>query len=224
MALPHHKSLPRRTVLEGARHHFGAAVPGRDATPAPRRRKARAPLPGLLRPERDGHGILDSHGRRQILRASRPSWSRWPPTKIQRCLCSPPASRRAWNYIHAGASGSFLTGTPPRGRPQRNRNHRRRLHRPDARQATSRRKRNCRRLKCPWTSWPTPAPAPAIWKACAYLDTLSWRSPTQPLPMDWNPRTVFEKLFGDSGSTNSEALERRRKQHKRHSSIPSTES
>ena len=37
--------------------------------------------------------------------------------------------------------------------------------------------------------------------SCAYLDTLSWRSPTQPLPMEWNPRTVFEKLFGDSGST-----------------------
>ncbi len=43
--------------------------------------------------------------------------------------------------------------------------------------------------------------------SCAYLDTLSWRSPTQPLPMEWNPRTVFEKLFGDSGSTDRAARE-----------------
>ena len=45
--------------------------------------------------------------------------------------------------------------------------------------------------------------------SCAYLDTLSWRSPTQPLPMEWNPRTVFEKLFGDSGSTDRAAREKR---------------
>jgi hypothetical protein len=45
--------------------------------------------------------------------------------------------------------------------------------------------------------------------SCAYLDTLSWANPTQPLPMEWNPRTVFEKLFGDSGSTDSAAREKR---------------
>src|SRR5206468_968651 len=50
--------------------------------------------------------------------------------------------------------------------------------------------------------------------SCAYLDTLCWRSPTQPLPMDWNPRTVFEKLFGDSGSTDRSARTRRLHQHK----------
>jgi len=32
--------------------------------------------------------------------------------------------------------------------------------------------------------------------------------------MDWNPRTVFEKLFGDSGSTDRAARERRMRQHK----------
>src|SRR5438128_9803469 len=50
--------------------------------------------------------------------------------------------------------------------------------------------------------------------SCAYLDTLSWRSPTQPLPMEWNPRAVFEKLFGDSGSTDQAAREARLRQHK----------
>jgi len=31
--------------------------------------------------------------------------------------------------------------------------------------------------------------------SCVYTHTLSWRSPTQPLPMEWNPRAVFERLF-----------------------------
>ena len=53
--------------------------------------------------------------------------------------------------------------------------------------------------------------------SCAYLDTLSWRSPTQPLPMEWNPRTVFEQLFGDTGSTDRVARERRLRQQKSNS-------
>jgi hypothetical protein len=47
-----------------------------------------------------------------------------------------------------------------------------------------------------------------------YTHTLSWRSPTQPLPMEWNPRAVFEKLFGDTGSTDRAAREARMRQHK----------
>jgi Protein of unknown function (DUF1552) len=38
-----------------------------------------------------------------------------------------------------------------------------------------------------------------------YDATISWRGPTTPLPMEHNPRTVFERLFGDSGSTNPQA-------------------
>ena len=37
--------------------------------------------------------------------------------------------------------------------------------------------------------------------ACAYTNTISWRDPTTPLPMENDPRVVFERLFGDSGST-----------------------
>jgi len=37
--------------------------------------------------------------------------------------------------------------------------------------------------------------------SCAYVNTLCWRSPTTPLPMENNPRAVFERLFGDSDST-----------------------
>src|SRR6266852_7511185 len=50
--------------------------------------------------------------------------------------------------------------------------------------------------------------------SCVYTHTLSWRSPTQPLPTEWNPRAVFEKLFGDSVSTQRGAREARLRQHK----------
>jgi hypothetical protein len=44
--------------------------------------------------------------------------------------------------------------------------------------------------------------------SCAYRNTLSWQSPTSPLPMERNPQVVFERLFGD-GSTNEERRARR---------------
>src|SRR5438093_1137387 len=50
--------------------------------------------------------------------------------------------------------------------------------------------------------------------SCAYTHTISWRSKMQPLPMEQNPRTVFEKIFGDSGSTNLAARNARMQQHK----------
>ena len=36
--------------------------------------------------------------------------------------------------------------------------------------------------------------------ACAYMNTLSWRTPTEPLPMEINPRVVFERMFGRPGT------------------------
>jgi len=36
--------------------------------------------------------------------------------------------------------------------------------------------------------------------SCVYTNTISWSSPTTPLPMEINPRAVFEKLFGRPGS------------------------
>ena len=36
--------------------------------------------------------------------------------------------------------------------------------------------------------------------SCAYMNTISWRSPTLPLPMANNPRAVFERLFGQGSS------------------------
>jgi hypothetical protein len=36
---------------------------------------------------------------------------------------------------------------------------------------------------------------------CTYMDTISWRTPTQPLPMEINPRVVFERMFGGDGTS-----------------------
>ena len=36
--------------------------------------------------------------------------------------------------------------------------------------------------------------------SCIYETSLSWSSPTTPLPAEANPRVVFERLFGDGGS------------------------
>jgi hypothetical protein len=36
--------------------------------------------------------------------------------------------------------------------------------------------------------------------SCANTNTISWRSPTTPMPMEVNPRAVFERLFGDGDS------------------------
>jgi hypothetical protein len=36
--------------------------------------------------------------------------------------------------------------------------------------------------------------------SCAYMNTISWSSPTTPLPMEINPRVIFERMFGDGGS------------------------
>ena len=43
---------------------------------------------------------------------------------------------------------------------------------------------------------------------CIYMNTLSWRTPTTPLPMEINPRRVFERMFGQ-GSNAAERLSRK---------------
>ena len=48
--------------------------------------------------------------------------------------------------------------------------------------------------------------------SCAYTNTVAWRTPTTPLPIENDPRAVFERLFGTSGSTDPAArLARMRK-------------
>lgn len=48
--------------------------------------------------------------------------------------------------------------------------------------------------------------------ACAYANTLCWSSPTTPLPMENNPRVVFERLFGGNESTDPDTWRARREE------------
>jgi len=50
--------------------------------------------------------------------------------------------------------------------------------------------------------------------SCAYMDTISWATPTTPLPMEINPRVVFERMFGRPGTA-----EQRRQRMKRNKSV-----
>jgi Protein of unknown function (DUF1552) len=50
--------------------------------------------------------------------------------------------------------------------------------------------------------------------SCAYTNSISWSSPTQPLPMELNPQVVFERMFGDGGTP-----EQRNKRRQRDGSI-----
>ncbi len=50
--------------------------------------------------------------------------------------------------------------------------------------------------------------------SCAYTNSISWVSPTEPLPTQINPRVVFERLFGDGTSA-----EERRRDRQRNASI-----
>jgi hypothetical protein len=48
--------------------------------------------------------------------------------------------------------------------------------------------------------------------SCTYTNTISWRTPTTPLPMEINPRAVFNGLFGD-GSNAAERMARLQREH-----------
>jgi len=47
--------------------------------------------------------------------------------------------------------------------------------------------------------------------SCVYSDTISWSDPTTPLPMNRDPRQVFESLFGDGGTPAQRATRLREK-------------
>jgi len=116
-----------------------------------------------------------------------------------------------WNYIHAGASGSFLTGTTRGGR-----NEIEIIADVSIDQLLARHFAGETQVASLELSMDVPANAGACTGnlSCVYTHTLSWRSARQPLPMEWNPRVVFERLFGDSGSTDRSAREARLRQHK----------
>jgi hypothetical protein len=119
--------------------------------------------------------------------------------------------KSSWNYIHAGASGSFLTGTPRGGR-----NEVEIIADVSMDQLLARQFGKETQVASLEMSMDAPNNAGACTGilSCAYTHTISWRSPTQPLPMEHNPRAVFERLFGDTGTSDRAAREARLRQHK----------
>jgi hypothetical protein len=46
--------------------------------------------------------------------------------------------------------------------------------------------------------------------SCTYTNTISWSTPTSPLPMELNPQVIFERMFGDGGTPEQRAARRKR--------------
>ena len=94
-----------------------------------------------------------------------------------------------WNYIHAGASGSFLTGTTRGGRNEVEVIADVSMDQLLARHFASETQLGSLELAM---DPPNNAGACTGNLSCVYTHTLSWRSKTQPLPMEFNPRPLFE--------------------------------
>jgi hypothetical protein len=206
------RALPRRTVLRG----LGAAValPFLDAMlPAAslRARAAAAParrfqtfyVPNGMAmeywtPKGEGSGFELS-----------PILEPLAPFRDQLLVLS--GLKANWNYIHAGASGSFLTGTTRGGR-----NEVEIFADVSMDQILARHFGGDTQVASLELAMDPPNNAGACTGnlSCVYTHTLCWRNATQPLPMEYNPRAVFEKLFGDTGSTEAAAREKRLKQQK----------
>jgi hypothetical protein len=202
------KSLSRRTVLRGlgaslALPFLEAMVPSTKAATGPARRFMTFYTPNGMAmeywtPKGDGASFELS-----------PILEPLAPFRNQMLVLS--GLHSSWNYIHAGASGSFLTGTPRGGR-----NEIEIFADVSIDQLLAKEFANETQVASLELSMDAPANAGACTGnlSCVYTHTLSWRSALQPLPVEYNPRAVFERLFGDSGRTDWAAREARMRQHK----------
>jgi len=207
------RSLPRRTVLRG----LGAtlALPMLDAMVPAFAVRAKAALKAVHRfqafyvPNGMAMEYWTPKGESGTTLGTSPILEPLMPFRDQILMLS--GIKANWNYIHAGASGSFLTGTPRGGR-----NEVEVIADVSIDQLLGRHFANETQVASLELSMDGPANAGACTGnlSCAYTHTISWRSATQPLPMEHNPRAVFERLFGDSGSTERAARESRMRQHK----------
>ena len=202
------KSLSRRTVLRGigatiALPFLDAMVPSARAAAKPANRFLTFYVPNGMAME-----YWSPKGEGTAFELS-PILEPMAPYRNQMLVLS--GMRSSWNYIHAGASGSFLTGTPRGGKSEIEIIADVSIDQLLARHFSSETQIGSLEL-----SMDTPANAGACTGilSCAYTHTLSWRNSTQPLPMEYNPRAVFERLFGDTGKTDWAAREARMRQHK----------
>jgi hypothetical protein len=208
------KSLPRRTFLRGmgatiALPLLDAMVPAFAATS----RSAAAPVQRLgfvYIPNGAIMGKWTPQGEAVGLELS-PILSPLQPFRDRLVVVSNLASRPAeaeegeGSGDHARASAVWLTGVHPR-----------RTEGADVRAAVTidqiaadrlGRDTQLRSLELAAEDFSTAVGTCDIGYACSYVNTLSWRTPTTPLPMQTNPRVVFERLFGDERDP-----ERRRRQ------------
>jgi hypothetical protein len=202
------KVLPRRTVLKGL--GAGLALPLLEAM-QPMLRAAAAPAKRFM-------GYYVPNG------MAMPYWS-LKGTDVRKFDLSPileplapfreqtivlSGIRSSWSQIHAGASTGFLTGCTHGGRGEIEI-----VAGISIDQILGKHFAGETQVGSLEMALDLPAHAGACTGnlSCQYTHTISWRSETQPLPMEWNPRTVFERLFGDSGSTHQAArLARMREQ------------
>ena len=204
MTFPRMKSLSRRTVLRGlgatlSLPFLDAMVPAfSQSTPKPVHRFQTFYVPnGMAMPYWTPKGVGTNFELSPILEPLAPYRSQ---------LLVLSGMKTTWNYIHAGASGSFLTGTTRGGT-----NEVEIIADVSMDQLLARHFASETQVPSLELSMDRPSNAGACTGSlsCVYTHTLSWRSPTQPLPMEWNPRAVFETLFGDSGTTGREARDAR---------------
>jgi Protein of unknown function (DUF1552) len=202
------KLLPRRTILRGigaslALPFLEAMVPSARAAVKPVRRFLTFYVPNGMAME-----YWSPKGEGTAFELS-PILQPLAPFRDQMLVLS--GLHSSWNYIHAGASGSFLTGTPRGGR-----NEIEIFADVSIDQLLARHFSNETQVASLELSMDAPANAGACTGnlSCVYTHTLSWRSPTQALPVEYNPRAIFERLFGDTGKTDWGAREARMRQHK----------
>src|SRR5499433_107272 len=202
------KSLSRRTVLRGlgttlALPFLDAMVPAARAAAKPVHRFQTFYVPNGMAME-----YWTPKGQGSAFELS-PILEPLAPYRNQMLVLS--GIKANWNYIHAGASGSFLTGTTRGGKTEIEI-----IADVSIDQMLAQHFAAETQVPSLELSMDVPANAGACTGnlSCVYTHTLSWRSPTQPLPMEWNPRAVFERLFGDSGSTDWKAREARLRQRK----------
>jgi hypothetical protein len=124
-------------------------------------------------------------------------------TVISGLCCTPPAGVRAGDGVHARASTRFLTNVYPKINPSGGEIRAGiSIDQILAREMGKHTQLGSLELAIESTQ---SAGACDQGYACDYTSTISWRSDTTPQPMENNPRLVFERLFGDTGTTDAKA-------------------
>jgi hypothetical protein len=196
--------LPRRTFLRGmgaavALPFLDSMIPALKAAEAPVKRLGFVYIPhGVIMddwtPTLEGNGFEY----KQILKPLEPFRAA---TVVVSNLAAPLQNSGS----HAAAAGSWITGVGPK-----------RTDGPDFRAGTTIDQVVAQRIGRE-TTYPSLEVATEDFTglvgacdpgySCAYMNTLVWQTPTTPLPMEINPRVVFERLFG-GGATREERLAR----------------